>query len=105
MFQTKLHTSRVVDYKRAAHEPIVQSGLSVTPSQMEQMRQKGIPIAPPSLGVEFFDTDDNKNFYVDARFRRGADISDAYNAEQNARGKLKKAVLTQNQIDSYGRGD
>lgn len=101
MFQTQPKTHNLArTYSRQPYETIVQSGLSMTPAEMDKLRERGIPIAPPATGLQFYDMTDQNDFNVDAVHRRGADISDAYQLERGVRQKIKKAIAIDNKINA-----
>lgn len=92
MLTTKVHRFRYSKAVRHEHEPIVQDGLAVTPSMMEEMAMLGKPISTSTLGAEYFDNTARNDFGVDPQFQRGACIVEVWETEQDARAKFKKAV-------------
>lgn len=78
--------------KRRPDEPVVQNGLAVTPAQMMELTQSGFSISAQNLNaLEAADPSD-KDFYVPVQYRRGSDLADVYEAAQEVRRKVKKAV-------------
>ncbi len=72
---------------------LVQGGQSVSPAQMSQLTERGIPISSQLLGAENFD-DGIEGPITDVPFvhRRGVDISDIYEYQQRSRSKIQKYV-------------
>lgn len=70
----------------------VQGGLAVTPSQMLAMSEHGIPISSKVDESQFYDGDSDYRIEIDPMLMRGVDINDAWNAEQDAKSKFRKAV-------------
>lgn len=79
----------------------VQSNLSVTPSQMNQMRVHGIPISSNVDPTKFYDGDSSPVVSIDPMMLRGVDIVDAWNAEQTAKNRLNDA--NRKDIKTYGK--
>lgn len=79
----------------------VQSHLSVTPSEMNQMRERGIPISSQCDPSQFYDGDNSPCVSIDPMMMRGVDILDAWNAEQTAKNRLNQA--NKNDIKTYGK--
>lgn len=63
-------------------------GLSLTPAQIKQMADRGIPISPRGM-QEFYNSE--KGWYVDPIFRRGADINQLWEMEKNAQARVLSA--------------
>lgn len=77
--------------KRKSYEPSVQNGLSLTPSEMSALIAKGVPVSTSNLSLNYdSSTVSDNDFSVPADMRRGADMSDAWNAQQDSRKSLKK---------------
>lgn len=80
---------------RAYNSDVVrlQGGQSVSPAQMSQLTERGIPISSQLLGAENFD-DGVEGPITDVPFvhRRGVDISDIYEYQQRSRSKIQKYV-------------
>lgn len=74
----------------------VQSNLAVTPTQMAQLTERGIPISSQVLGAENFD-DGEVSPLTDVPFlyRRGVDISDISEYQQRCRSKVSEYVKSQ----------
>lgn len=78
----------VCNAKRHDDEEIVRNGLSLTPSQMLEMTQKGVPIAARNLSAIVDNVSDN-DFDISPEYRRGVDISELYEAHEDARKKAR----------------
>lgn len=90
--------------KRKSYEPVVKSGLSVTPSQMSEMTAKGIPISSQLSALEYDSTDVGLgDFNIPVDMRRGVDIADTWNAQKDAREHMldarKKGVVVEPKIE------
>lgn len=79
----------------------VQSHLAVTPSEMNRMRESGIPISSQVDPTKFYDGDSSSFVSIDPMLMRGVDILDAWNAEQNAKNRLANAHT--NDVKVYGK--
>lgn len=79
----------------------VQSGLSVTPAQMLQDASLGIPIKSRFDDSSFYDGDSSMSVGIDPLERRGVDINDAWNAQQDAKTRLQRAQA--DDIKMYGK--
>lgn len=65
-------------------------GLSVSPSQMAKMAERGIPISAQSSDA-FFDGVSNPSFDIPIEDRRGIDVNAVWNAQQDARKRIINA--------------
>lgn len=79
----------------------VQSHLAVSPTEMNQMRERGIPIASQVDSTQFYDGDTSPSVSIDPMFRRGVDINDAWNLQEASKRKLNSAYV--NDVKTYGR--
>lgn len=95
--------------KRMASRPLprfpyskthVQSGLSVTPSEMLQLAQQGIPISSHFDDSKFDDGDTKSLGTIDFIHQRGLDIVDVWNHQKDSRKKLLDAKAKD--IQMYG---
>lgn len=75
---------------RHTGEQDVQNGLAMTPSQMFDMAQRGLPITTQNLGVTYDEGYSNLDFTPPAEFRRGVDLGDLYEMRMDAKSKLRK---------------
>lgn len=76
---------------RDEYEQIVQNGLALSPSEIMEMSQRGIPISTSNLrSLEVYKTSDD-DMTVPMEFRRNHDMADMYQHRQDILGKVKKA--------------
>lgn len=90
---TSIRSSRFKPCKvvRDRDEDDVQPGLALTPSQISEMTRAGIPISNVNA-MQFFDGYRTLDFQPGLLNRRGVDIIDAWEAQQDSREKLSKAA-------------
>lgn len=81
------------DIKRTEDDIEVQDGLAMTPAMVEQMTAAGVPLSQP-LAMGFFDGYKTLDFDPGVLGRRGTDIIDAWNAEQDSRKKMRDHAQT-----------
>lgn len=77
----------------------VQSHLTVTPSEMLELSKHGVPIASQMRPDMFYDGDNSPVVDLAPEFRRGFDVNDAWNAEMDAKVKLRHLVKSQPKSD------
>lgn len=75
------------------------NGLAVTPADMHRMVDRGIPVSPSNDAL-FFDGTPNVTFDLPIEDARGVDVNDIWNAQQDARRKIKNANSVD--IQNYG---
>ncbi|MCM1356619.1 MAG: hypothetical protein NC212_09485 [Staphylococcus sp.] len=68
----------------------VTPGLSVSPSQMARMAEKGIPITA-QMSETFFDGTTNPSFDIPIEDRRGIDVNAVWEAQKTARKRIVAA--------------
>lgn len=83
------HPIRIKNTVLHAEEPIVQNGLAVTPSQMLEMTERGIPITPQNLGLIYDEGVSKLDFEPPMEFRRGVDICDMWEHRENMKSKVR----------------
>lgn len=67
----------------------VQGSLAVTPAEMSQMADKGIPIASQLLDEsQFYDGDTGRQVFLPNYYRRGYDITQAWNDQKDSRKRI-----------------
>lgn len=77
---------------RECNDRIVQNGLALTPAQVMDMVNSGIPISNSNLKVlETYKTTDG-DYSVPMEFRRGADMADMWQHRQDVIASSKQAV-------------
>lgn len=78
----------VVSCKRTSQEDPVVSGLSITPSQIEQMARNGIPVSVPNAS-NFFTVDSGRE--VPPELRVDADRNTLWETSQAAKARIMRA--------------
>lgn len=68
----------------------VKSGLSISPSDIKRMTDAGI--ASSSLGLNFLDGVESPSFDLPADHLRGIDAAEVWEAQQEARRKLRAQI-------------
>lgn len=71
---------------------VVQSGLGVTPAQMLEMTNRGIPISPANLGLVYQQGVGNLDFQPPLEYQRGIDMGQLWEAQQDSKRKFKDAI-------------
>lgn len=85
--------NRVAVCKLQDGEIPTQGGLAFTPSRMMELANDGIPISTQTAaGVTYDDGYRTLDFEPLLEHRRGIDICDAWEADQDARVKMKTAL-------------
>lgn len=77
-----------------------QSGLSLTPSQMLNLSEQGIPISSHLDDSNFYDGDSSNDMNIDPLRMRGVDIVDAWNLQHKSRKNILDANIKD--IQNYG---
>jgi len=80
--------------RRRPYNPLyteVSSGLALTPSQMLELSQSGIPVSSQMANDMFFDGDTSMRVHIDPLDRRGIDVVDAWNLQKSSRRKVMEA--------------
>lgn len=78
--------------KRNEEDVPVQSGLALTPSQMMEMANHGVPISTQQLGNQYIDGKPNPSFDIPLDQQRGIDIGDIWQAAQTSKKKIRSAM-------------
>lgn len=94
------HSVRVKHVKLENDETEVQSGLAVTPSQMLEMSQQGIPISPQNLGLGYEEGVSALDFEPPLQYKRGIDMNDLFEARENSKNKIKKAISDKSNFEN-----
>lgn len=79
---------RPVKIVRNDDDIVVHDGLSLSPSQVAEMTAAGIPISP-SNGMQFYDGNRSLSYDPGLFGRRGVNMIDVWNAQQDSRKKLR----------------
>lgn len=85
---SKACSHHAISYKRHLGEAIVHPNLAVTPAQMAQLTERGIPISSNQIGLQF--DDGSSNPVLGFEERRYVDMADVWNAQKTSRAKLDK---------------
>lgn len=80
----------------------VQSGLSISPSEMHQLQERNIPISSSTISDDLISPGHKGTDASVPLFRqRGVDFSDVYVSESNARSKISDAVKTAPVVETH----
>lgn len=80
-------------------EAVVQNDLAVTPTQMYDMMQKGIPISTQNLSDDmFYDGDTNPDFALPLDMKRGIDVADCWEASMDIKSRAKKGLKNDKKV-------
>lgn len=71
----------------------VEQNLAYTPAQMNELRERGIPISSQSFSSLFYDGDTTGDMSIDPVATRGFDAIDAWNLEKDCKTRLANAHL------------
>lgn len=94
--------SRFCKCRLRSGESPVQSRLAITPSQMMQLAENGIPIAAQQLPSEHFsEGDTSSSFDVLLDYQRGVDINTMWNVEQDVKKKMFSAYKQSEYMRNY----
>lgn len=88
---SKTRNSRYCAPKRHDYEAEVQSNLSITPSKMLEMAEKGIPVSSQLSGLSFEEGVSKLDFEPPLEHRRGVDMADLWEAREDLKVKVQKA--------------
>lgn len=83
--------------KRTMADTPVQGGLAVTPSQMQRMAERGIPVTSQNLEGMFYDGDTRPSWDVPLDMQRGVDVATLWETRKDIRNKLRAAPSVQPQ--------
>lgn len=70
----------------------VNGTLAITPAKMQKLSEQGIPISSQVINQVYFDGENNPSWDVPMDRKRGIDINDMWQHEQNVKTKLKRAT-------------
>ncbi len=84
-------TNAVSCKRRSSDEPLVKGGLAYTPSELQQMADRGIPVSTQNLEGQFYDGKDNPTWDVPLEQVRGIDIADMWTNRREIQRKIAKA--------------
>lgn len=72
-------------------ETLVESGLAYTPADMQRMAQQGVAINSMNMEGSYYYEPQSKSWDIPISERRGIDPADIWNAQMDARNKLRSA--------------
>lgn len=87
----KRPTHQCVLVKRSPSDVPVQNGLALTPAQMSDLMQRGLPISSANLGLQYEEGVSHLDFEPPLEHRRGVDINDMYEAREDVRSRFAAA--------------
>ncbi|QCS35985.1 hypothetical protein [Capybara microvirus Cap1_SP_77] len=67
----------------------VQPGLAMTPREMAENIERGIPVSPSTLNLEFIEGTTDDSWFIGIDQTRGVDINDLWNESRDQQQKLK----------------
>lgn len=79
----------VVDSNKG--ETRVQSGLAYTPADMQRMAERGVAVSSQNMEGSFYYEPASKDYDLNLMDTRGVDPADIWNAQMDARDKLRKS--------------
>lgn len=82
---------KTVSYKRAKSDVTVQPGLAMTPSQMQRLSERGIPVSSQNLEGMFYDGDARPSWDVPLDQQRGVDVATMWQRRKDIAAKLRNA--------------
>lgn len=82
---------RTVSYKRSRGDISVQPGLALTPSQMQNMSERGIPVSSQNLEGVYYDGDTRPSWDVPLDQQRGVDVATMWQRRKDIAAKLRNA--------------
>ena len=88
MKRTNIRPVRFATTALKENDTPVQNGLAVTPSQMLEMTNQGIPITPSNLGLTYQEGVGKLDFEPPMEYRRGVDITDMWEHREDFKGKM-----------------
>lgn len=83
-FRAKYQTA-----KRCPHEKVVQSGLSITPSDIEKLARQGVAVSVPN--ADNFLYNNEVGWEVDPVYKRDSDRNSMWEASQIAKARIMRA--------------
>lgn len=95
----KMQSPPVVFCEASAHpDPSfrVKSGLAISPSDVKRMTEHGI--ASSTVGLNFLEGSENPSYDMPTDALRGIDAAEVWEAEQDARRKLRSNLVTASEM-------
>lgn len=81
------------DYERT------KPGLAITPSQIKEMSDRGIPVSP--MNTQFIDVHGDGSWQVEPQFQREMDMATAWSLEKKSQREALKAMRQKKFNDKY----
>lgn len=72
-------------------ESVVQSGLSLSPSDIERLSRKGIAVSTPSADMFQFDSDGSQGFQIRPEYLKDSDRNSMWELSKRSRSNIVKA--------------
>lgn len=72
-------------------ETVVQSGLSLTPSDIERLANKGVAVSTPSADMFQFDSDGSKGFEIRPEYLRDSDRNSMWELSKRSKNSILSA--------------
>lgn len=72
-------------------ENVVQSGLSLTPSDIERLAKKGVAVSTPSADMFQFDSDGSQGFLIRPEYLRDSDRNSMWELSKRSRNNILNA--------------
>lgn len=69
----------------------VQSGLSLTPSDIEKLSRKGIAVSTPSADMFMFDSDGSQGFQIRPEYQRDSDRNSMWELSKRSKSNILNA--------------
>lgn len=82
---------KTVTYKRTKEDLKVQGGLALTPSQMQNMSERGVPVSSQNLEGVYFDGDTRPSWDIPLDSQRGVDVATMWQRRKDIQAKLRAA--------------
>lgn len=101
MLSSRLSYPRTCSVSRDENDKPVVNGLALTPAQMAELAERGIPISTANAQLAYEDGDRSSSMDVQIEDRRGVDMADVWNAQQDARNRVKQAYQSAIQDSMY----
>lgn len=89
----------VVSYKRSPKDLKVQNGLALTPSQMQNLSERGVPVSSQNLEGVYFDGDTRPSWDVPLDSQRGVDVATMWQRRKDIQAKLRSAPIKESNAE------
>ena len=88
--RTQIYATTPYDKYNVGETP-VQSGLSLTPSDIERLSKKGIAVSTPSADMFQFDSDSSSGFEIRPEYLRDSDRNSMWELSKRAKSNILNA--------------